>query len=133
MGVERRHLVDLGERELHRLGERRHVVRREAALGILDQMQMLDQQVAPPRPVAEQRAHAQRRGRADLAPLGLGPRPGAGRTGVPICANHARAFRHDLAGLPDPCSAANLTARTGRRQNIARPPGPGGQPSSSTT
>ena len=37
---------------------------------VLDQVQMLDQQVAPPRPVAEQKLDLMRGGRVDLTSLG---------------------------------------------------------------
>ena len=42
---------------------------------VLDQMQMLDQQIAPARPVGEQRAHLVERRRVDLAALGRARRP----------------------------------------------------------
>ena len=70
MGVEGRDLVDLGERELHLLRERGEMRGREMAVAVLDQMQVLDQQVALARPVAEQRAHLVERLRIDLAALG---------------------------------------------------------------
>ena len=54
MGVEGRDLVDLGLRQAHLLGERREMGGREVAVAVLDQMQMLDQQIAPARPLAEQ-------------------------------------------------------------------------------
>ena len=44
MGIEGRRLEDLGEGELHRIGERREMRRRNLVIGVLDQMQMLDQQ-----------------------------------------------------------------------------------------
>ena len=63
MGVERGDLVDLDEREPHLLGQRREMPRMEAAEMVLQQMQVLDQQVAPPLAFAEQRLHlGQRRG-----------------------------------------------------------------------
>ena len=48
---------------------------------VLDQMQMLDQEIAPPRPVAEQKLDLVRGGRIDLAALGgrLGPLPSRAR------------------------------------------------------
>ena len=55
MGVERGDLVDLDKREAHLLGEGRQMARMEAAVMILQQMQMLDQQVAPPLALPEQR------------------------------------------------------------------------------
>ena len=82
MRVEGRDLVDLGERHLHLGGERREMRGGEMAVAVLDQMQMLDQQIAPARPVAQQRAHFFERLRVDLAALrraaadgGLRPAP----------------------------------------------------------
>ena len=42
---------------------------------VLDQMQMLDQEIAPARPVGEQRAHLVERRRIDLAAFGRARRP----------------------------------------------------------
>ena len=70
MGVEGRDLVHLGERELHLLRQRREMRGGEIAVRVLDQMQMLDQEIAPARAVAEQRAHLVERLRVDLAALG---------------------------------------------------------------
>ena len=75
MRVEGRDLVDLGLRELHLGGERRKMRGGEMAVFVLDEMQMLDQQVAPARPVAEQRAHFVERRRIDLAALRRLARP----------------------------------------------------------
>jgi hypothetical protein len=47
MGVEGRDLVDLGERELHLLRQRGEMRGGEITVAVLDQMQMLDQEVAP--------------------------------------------------------------------------------------
>ena len=70
MGIEGRDLVDLGLGQLHLLGERREMGRREVAVGILDEVQILDQQVAPARRIAEQCPNPVERGRIDLAALG---------------------------------------------------------------
>ena len=51
MRVEGRNLIDLGERHLHFGGERREMSGRKIAVLILNQMQMLDQQIAPARPI----------------------------------------------------------------------------------
>ena len=67
MRVEGRDLVDFGLRELHLLRERREMRGREMAVAVLDEMQVLDQQIAPARPVAEQRTHLVERRRIDLA------------------------------------------------------------------
>ena len=55
MGVERGDLVDLDQRQPHLLGQRGEMARVQAAEMVLQQMQMLDQQVAAPLAVAEQR------------------------------------------------------------------------------
>ena len=54
--VEGRDFVDLGRRELELLRERDEVRGRQAAVRVLDAVQVLDQQVRAPRRVAEQRA-----------------------------------------------------------------------------
>ena len=81
MGVERGDLVDLDEREPHLLGERREMPRMQAAEMVLQQVQMLDQQVAPPLAFAEQRLHLGERGGIDLPALRVirpAPPPRAG-------------------------------------------------------
>ena len=69
MGVERGDLVNLGQREAHLLGQRHEVAGVQAAEMVLQQMQMLDQQVAPPLAIAEQCLHLVERRRIDLAAL----------------------------------------------------------------
>src|SRR6266849_4417343 len=78
MGVEGRDLVDLRERELHLLRERGEMRGGEVPVAVLDEMQMLDQQVAPALPLPEQRAHLGERRRIDLAALGGAWRAAAG-------------------------------------------------------
>ena len=53
--VEGRDFVDLGHRQLHLGRERDQMRRRQAAVPILNLVQMFDQQIAPARRVAEQR------------------------------------------------------------------------------
>ena len=77
MRVEGRDLVDLGQRQLHLGGERREMRGREMAVAVLDEMQMLDQQIAPARPVAEQRAHLVERRGSIWRPFGVLRRRGA--------------------------------------------------------
>ncbi len=77
MRIEGRDLVDFGERELHLGGQRGEMRGGQIAVMILDQMQMLDQQIAPARPVGEQRAHFLKRRGVDLAALGRTRRPAA--------------------------------------------------------
>ena len=75
MRVEGRGLEHFGKGQLHLVGERREMGGRDLMICVLDQVQMLDQQIAPPRPVAEQQLDLMRGGRIDLAALGrrLGP------------------------------------------------------------
>ena len=76
MGVERGDLVDLDQRQPHLLGERRQMARVQAAEMVLQQMQVLDQQVAPALAVAEQRLNLGERCRIDLPALRMiGPAP----------------------------------------------------------
>ena len=79
MRVEGRDLVDLGLRELHLGGERREMRGGDVAVLVLDQMQMLDQQVAPARAVGQQRRDLVERLRIDLAALGRAARLAAAR------------------------------------------------------
>src|SRR5262245_33578418 len=69
MRVEGRDLVHLGLRELHLGGERREMRGGEMAVSVLNEMQMLDQEIAPARRIAEQRTHLIERSRVDLAAL----------------------------------------------------------------
>ena len=57
MVIEGRDLVHLRHRQLHFVRERHEMSCREAAEAILNQMQMLDQQIASTRPVTEQQKH----------------------------------------------------------------------------
>ena len=79
MGVESRDLVDLGHGEAHLRRERRQVTRGKAAVTVLDPVQMLDQQIATPGLVAQQRTNFLLRRRHDLPALfgiaGLAPPP----------------------------------------------------------
>ena len=73
--VERRDLVDLGQRELHLLRQRDDVRRRDVTAGVLDPVQVLDQEIAPPGRIAQQRPHFRERPRIDGAALRLPARP----------------------------------------------------------
>ena len=81
MRIEGRDLVDFGERELHLRRQRSEMRRGEMAVVVLDQMQMLDQQIAPARPVDQQRLHFFKRLRIDLAAFGRPRRPAAAGRG----------------------------------------------------
>jgi hypothetical protein len=76
MGVEGRGLEHLGEGKLHFVGQRGQMGGRNLPVGVLNQMEMLDQEVAPTRPVAQQNGDLLRGLRIDLAALG-------GRFGAP--------------------------------------------------
>ena len=69
MGIERRDLVDLDEGQPHLLGQRRQMASIEAAAMVLQQVEMLDQQVAAALAVAEQPLHLGRGRRIDLPAL----------------------------------------------------------------
>ena len=75
MGVEGRDLIDFGERELHLLRQGGEMRGRQMTVMVLDEMQMLDQQIAPPRPIGEQRLHFFERLRIDLPALRCTRRP----------------------------------------------------------
>ena len=77
MRVEGRGLEHFGKRQLHLVGKRCEMRRGNLVIGVLDQVQMLDQEVAPPRPVAEQKRDLVRGLGIDLAALRrrLGPLP----------------------------------------------------------
>ena len=77
MRVEGRGLEHLGEGELHLVGKGCKVGRGNLVPGVLDEMQILDQQVAPPRPVAQQKRDLFSCLGIDLATLGgrFGPLP----------------------------------------------------------
>ena len=77
MSVEGRDLIDLGERKLHLGGERGEMRGREMAVAVLDQVQVLDQEIALAAARAEQRANLIDRRRIDLAALGRAARPAA--------------------------------------------------------
>src|SRR5260370_4026615 len=76
MGVERGDLVNLGEREAHLLGQGHEMARVQAAEMVLQQMEVLDQEVATALALAEQRRDLGERRRVDLAALRvIGPAP----------------------------------------------------------
>ncbi len=103
MGVERRDLVDLGLGEAHLLGERREVGGREMAVAVLDQVQVLDQQVAAPRALAEQASHLVER--ILLDPAALGPRRAAPPAGARMPADLACGLAHAVLSSAAPGAA----------------------------
>jgi hypothetical protein len=72
MVVEGRDFVHLGHRELHLSRERNQMSRREAAEAILNFVKMFDEEIAPPRCVAEQRGDVFARFRVDTPSLRRG-------------------------------------------------------------
>src|SRR3954470_19906723 len=69
MRIEGRDLIDFGLRELHLSGERGQVRAGDIDVFVLDQMQVLDQQIALARAVAEQRYDLSGRAWIDLPAL----------------------------------------------------------------
>ena len=87
MRVEGRGLEHFGERQLHLVGQGCEMRGGNLVIGVLDQVQMLDQEIAAPRPVAEQMLDLVGGGGTTWRPLGvdfarLRPSPGCsnGRT-----------------------------------------------------
>ncbi len=81
MGVERGDLVDLGQSEAHLLGQCHQMARMQAAEMVLQQVQVLDQQIAPAVAIPQQRLHVGECRRIDLPALrviGAAPPSGAG-------------------------------------------------------
>src|SRR5712691_5558428 len=104
MGVERGDLIDLDEREPHLLGERPEMPRIEAPEMVLQQMQVLDQQIAPPFAVAQQRLHLGEGRRIDLPPLRvIRPAP-APRARVNAAVVFYRRWHVIAAKPPPPCA-----------------------------
>ena len=95
MRVEGRDLIDLGLRELHLGGERGQVRAGDVAVLVLDQMQMLDQQIALARAVAEQRCDLVGRAGIDLPALGRAARP-CGDVALRRCRRNAADFERSL-------------------------------------
>ena len=75
MRVEGRGLEHFGEGQLHRVRKGGEMCRRDLVIFVLDQVQMLDQEVAPTRPVAEQQFDLLCGSGVDLAALGSCLRP----------------------------------------------------------
>src|SRR3979411_3119597 len=70
MRVEGRGLEHFGERKLHFVGKRGQMGGRNLLVGVLDEVEMLDQEIAPPWPVAEQKGYFFGGPGSDLTPLG---------------------------------------------------------------
>ena len=85
MRVERRDLVDLGQRKLHFLGEGCKMRGGKMPEMILQKMQMLDQQIAPPLARTEKRLHRGERSGIDLPAFGGCARPAAAVAAGAVC------------------------------------------------
>ena len=70
MRIKGRGLEHLRKGELHLVRKRCEVACGNLLVGVLDEVQMLDQQIAPPRPVVEQKSNLFSGLRIDLAALG---------------------------------------------------------------
>src|SRR3546814_18916435 len=68
--VEGGDLIDRRHRQIHLLGQRAQVARRQVAVAVLNQVQVLDQQIRPPRAVAQQSLDLFRRFEVELPTLG---------------------------------------------------------------
>ena len=120
MGVERGDLVDLDQRKPHLVRERHEMAGVQAAVVVLQQMQVLDQEVAPARAVAEERAHLVERLRIDLPPLRRFARLAPAGAGM----DAARAAERRWAlRLDDECSCP-LPIRRSSRTACKAGPGP---------
>src|SRR3979409_1410318 len=99
---------------------------REAAVRVLDQMQVLDQEVASPRPVAEQRAHLVECLRVHLPALGRASRavapsrPGSLIVGARVHAGILlKSEERDLSIKNKPPTAINRLTFSIKRSKLA--------------
>ena len=92
--IEGRDLVHRRLRQPHLLGERGEMRGREMAVAVLDQVQMLDQQIAPARPVAEQRAPSISARSSIWRPLGWRPSRRLPAPGLAVLADLACGVVH---------------------------------------
>src|ERR1700691_3906414 len=84
MGVEGRNLVHFGEREPHLLRQRGKMGGGQMSVVILNEVKMLDQEIAPARPVGQQSEDFLAGARIDLTPLGRTQRTAApGPSAIP--------------------------------------------------
>ena len=72
MSVEGRRLENLGKGQLHELGERREMCCRNLAVAILDEMQVLDEEIAATRPIPDEGLHLAQGFGIDLPSFGSG-------------------------------------------------------------
>ena len=71
MGVEGGNLIDFGQCQLHFLRQRGEMRRRKMPVTVLDQVQMLDQEIAPAWPVDQQRLNLFSACGSTCRPLGV--------------------------------------------------------------
>src|SRR5688572_1849614 len=102
MGVERRGLEHFGKRQLHLVGKRGKMRGGYLMILVLDQVQVLDQKIAPARPVAKQKLDFMRGSRIDLAAFWRRLRPPAALAGMVEFANLVDVVSHQnrLVCLP---------------------------------
>ena len=103
MGVERGDLVDLDQRQPHLGRQRDQMAGVQAAVAVLQEMQVLDEEVGLSRAIAEERAHLLERVLVRLPPFLKFARPASARAGmdapVGICAVRLRAVRPGRPGV----------------------------------
>ena len=92
--VEGRDLIDLGQRELHLLRECGKMLGREMPVSVLNEMEMLDQEIAPALALAQERTHLIERTRIDLAPLGRARRPPPPAARLVLDQRHSASPKH---------------------------------------
>ena len=78
MVIKRGDLIDFGGCETHLARERGKVGRRDVAVAVLDPVEVLDEEITPPRLASQQRLHLGQRLRVDCATLGEAARFAAG-------------------------------------------------------
>ena len=107
MGVEGGDLIDFGLRQPHLFGQRPEMGGAQVPVGVLNEMQMLDQQISPKRSVAQQCPDLLPGRILDLAALGGRPAfsPSAART----------------VSLSTECHPRHLPNRSGRTLDGAFP------------
>ena len=103
MRVEGRGLEHFGERKLHLVRKGGEMGGGNLVIFVLDQMQMFDQEIAPPRPVAEQKFNFVRGRRIDLAPLGRGLGAPPARSRMLECAHGLNVVIHENVSILPCC------------------------------
>ena len=94
MGVEGRDLIDLGLRHAQLVRQRHQMRGGDVAVPVLDEMQELDQEIAPSLRGTEQRAYLGPRGRSKLPALGHSPALAPARPRMARLLRGGMSFRH---------------------------------------